>query len=227
MDADFLSYQVGLLDWGTLHDTLDVDLQDSLLTDFANHLYRVCVPVRWKLVSDPRYPCMTLEIRDVIRWHDRMRTSTVAFRSAKPQVANMMRSASARFVERDFYPGWPQRVLWSNFRRLGFCNSSDFSSISVGVEDFADFFANIPVPSIQIPTASGPSYWSYWSRRMFFVSAFKSITSNAVEMVGISVKFLKTTASTYLLSCVKCFQSCNHLFCFSFYVEGGYYLASC
>jgi hypothetical protein len=63
---------------------------------------------------------MTLEIRDAIR--RRMRTGTVALRSAKRQV----RSASARFVERNFDPGLPQRVLWSNFRRLGFCNSSDF-----------------------------------------------------------------------------------------------------
>jgi hypothetical protein len=44
----------------------------------------------------------------------------------------VMRSASARFVERDFDPGLQQRVVWSNFRRLGFCNSSDFSSLEVG-----------------------------------------------------------------------------------------------
>jgi hypothetical protein len=31
VDADFLSYQVGLLDWGALYDTPDVDLQVSLL----------------------------------------------------------------------------------------------------------------------------------------------------------------------------------------------------
>jgi hypothetical protein len=53
----------------------------------------------------------------------------------------MMRSDCARFVERDFDPGFPQ--LLSNFRRLGFCNSSDFSSLGVGVEDFVDFFANV------------------------------------------------------------------------------------
>jgi hypothetical protein len=63
VDVDFLSYQqVGRLDWGALYDTPDFDLQVSLLTDFVNHLYRVCVPVRWKFVfvSDPRYPWMTL-----------------------------------------------------------------------------------------------------------------------------------------------------------------------
>jgi hypothetical protein len=51
LDADFSSFQVGLLDWGALYDTPDVDLQVSLLTDFVNHLYRVCVPVRWKLTD--------------------------------------------------------------------------------------------------------------------------------------------------------------------------------
>jgi hypothetical protein len=75
---------------------------------------------------------------------------TVAFRSAKLQVADMMRSASAWLVYRDFDPGLPQRILWSNFRRLGFCNSSDFSSLEVGVEDFADYLANFSVPSVQI-----------------------------------------------------------------------------
>jgi hypothetical protein len=39
-------------------------------------------------------------------------------------------------------------------RRPGFCNSSDFSSLAVGVEAFADYFANIYVPSVQIPSAS-------------------------------------------------------------------------
>jgi hypothetical protein len=46
VDTDFLSYKVGLLDWGALYDTLDVDLQVSLLTDLVNHLDRVFVPVR-------------------------------------------------------------------------------------------------------------------------------------------------------------------------------------
>jgi hypothetical protein len=48
----------------------------------------------------------------------------VAFYSAKRQVADMMRSASAQFVERDFGSGLPQRVRWSNY------------------------FANVPVPSV-------------------------------------------------------------------------------
>jgi hypothetical protein len=73
----------------------------------------------------------------------------------KRQVADMMRSASDRFNERDFDPGLPQRVLWSNFRCLGFYNSADGSSLGVGVENFADYFANVPVPSVQIPAASG------------------------------------------------------------------------
>jgi hypothetical protein len=95
---------------------------------------------------------MTIEIRDAIRRRDRMRTGTAAFRSDKRQVADMVRSASDRFVERDFDPGLPQRVFWSNFRRLGFCNSS---SLAIGVEDFADYFAYVSVPSVQIPAASG------------------------------------------------------------------------
>jgi hypothetical protein len=42
---------------------------------------------------------MTLEIRDTIRRRDQIRTGTVDFRSAKRQLAGMMSSASARFVE--------------------------------------------------------------------------------------------------------------------------------
>jgi hypothetical protein len=48
-----------------------------------------------------------------------------------------------------------ERALWFNFRRLGFCNSFNFSSLSVGVEDFADFFTNVPVPFVRIPTVEG------------------------------------------------------------------------
>jgi hypothetical protein len=82
---------------------------------------------------------MTLEMRDEIRWRDQMRTGMVPFRSAKRQVADMIRYVSARFVERDFDPGLPQRVLWFNCRCFGFCNSSDLSSLGVGVEDCADY----------------------------------------------------------------------------------------
>jgi hypothetical protein len=125
---------------------------------------------------------MTLEIRDAIILRERMRTDTVVVCSAKRQMADMMRSESARFVERDFDPGLPQRMLWSNFRRFGFFNSSDFSSLRVGIEDFADYFTNVLVPSVQIPTASehlgGFSLGNTDLVECF--SAFKSITSNAV-----------------------------------------------
>jgi hypothetical protein len=76
----------------------------------------------------------------------------------------------------------PQRVLWSNFRRLGFCDSSGFSSLGVGVGDFADYFANAPVPSVQIPTALehiGEFSFRHIDLTECF-SAFKSITSNTV-----------------------------------------------
>jgi hypothetical protein len=84
-------------------------------------------------------------------------------------------------------------VLWYNFRRLGFCNSSDFSSLGVGVEEFADYFANVPVPSVQIPTAlehiSGFSFRHIGLVERFL--AFKSIIANAVGADGFSVNFFK------------------------------------
>jgi hypothetical protein len=47
VDADFLSHQLRLLDWGALYETPNVDLQVN--------------------------PWMTLEIWDDIRWRDRSR----------------------------------------------------------------------------------------------------------------------------------------------------------
>jgi hypothetical protein len=44
------------------------------------------------------------------------------------------------------------RMLTCRFRC--FCNSSDFSSLGVVVEDFADYLANVPVPSVQIPATA-------------------------------------------------------------------------
>jgi hypothetical protein len=75
---------------------------------------------------------------------------------------------------------------------------------------------------VQIPVASGHlggfSFHNIGLVECF--SAFMSITSNTVGADGISV-------FSYLLSWAACFQSCNHLLCFSFYVEGGYYSADC
>jgi hypothetical protein len=113
-------------------------------------------------------------------------------RSAKRQVADMMRSASARFVERDFDPGLPQRVLWSNFRRLGFCNSSDFSSLRVGVKDFSDYFANDPV---QI-------------RFVILVSSnvFQCLRVSLLMLWGQTVFMLKSGSSNYFRYCLICFD---------------------
>jgi hypothetical protein len=75
-------------------------------------------------------------------------------RDVKRQATDMMRHAKGRFVERDFDPNLPQRALWSNFRRLGLCDSSDFSSLGVGVQDFFDYLADVPTLPIQEATAS-------------------------------------------------------------------------
>jgi hypothetical protein len=143
---------------------------------------------------------------------------------AKRRVADMMSYASAQCVERVFDPGFPQLVLWSNSLRLGFCKSSDFSSLGGGIADFTDYFANIPVPSVQISTTSA-HLGRFSFRRIDFecFSAFKSITSNAVDANGISVKFFKLLLP---IICCHVFHVFNHAitsFCFSFYVESSYY----
>jgi hypothetical protein len=84
-----------------------------------------------KFVPDPR----TFEIRDAIRRRDSIRTCNDAFR--------MLELLKETLIQ-----------VWSNFRRLGFGESSDFSSLGVGVDVFADYFANVPIASVQRPTAS-------------------------------------------------------------------------
>jgi hypothetical protein len=73
------------------------------------------------------------------------------------------------------------------------CDSSDFSSLGVSVEDFVDYFTDVPTPSIQVPTASD-IVGNFSLRNIDLnecLSAFGSITSNAVGVDGISVNFLK------------------------------------
>jgi hypothetical protein len=69
---------------------------------------------------------MTLEIQDVIGRRDSIRTRTDAFCSANRQVVGMMRSASARFVERDFDP----KLLHECF--CSFCSVADYLRARVG-----------------------------------------------------------------------------------------------
>jgi hypothetical protein len=81
----------------------------------------------------------------------------------------------------------------AQLRRLGFCNSSDFSSLGVGVGDFADYFANVPVPLVHIPTST--EHLGGFSFRLIDLvecfSTYKSITYNALGVDGISVKFFE------------------------------------
>jgi hypothetical protein len=144
-------------------------------------------------------------------------------------MADMMKSASAQFVERDFDPGLPQRVCWSNSRRLGFCKSSDFSSLGVGIEDFAEYLDNVPVPSVQIPTASEhPGRLSFHNIDLVeYFSVIKSITSSAVDSAGVSVIFFKLLLPLICCHMLHVFNHAITSFCFSFYVEGGYYPAGC
>jgi hypothetical protein len=187
-------------------------LQVSLLTDFVNHLYGVCVPVRWKFVPDPKYPWMTLEIQDAIRQRDRMRTGTVAFRSAKCQEA-----ASAQFVEKEIDPGLSQRVLWSNFCRLGFCNSSDFSSFGVGVEDSAEYFGNLPVTSVQIPTASDEHLGGFTFRHIDLVECFSAFKSKSTKVLRGS-RYLKLLLP---LICCHVLHVFNHAITSSVFLSFG------
>jgi hypothetical protein len=45
-----------------------------------------------------------------------------------------------------FDPALPLKLLWSNFRSMGFCDSSDFSSLGNSADDFADFFCDLYAP---------------------------------------------------------------------------------
>jgi hypothetical protein len=67
VNVDFLAFQVRLLNWDVFYATSDVDLQLSLLTDFVNHLYDVCVLVRWKFITDPRTPSEDATVCALVR----------------------------------------------------------------------------------------------------------------------------------------------------------------
>jgi hypothetical protein len=102
-----------------------------------------------------------------------------------------------------FDPGLPQRLLWFNVRHLGFCNSSDYSSLGVGVEDFADYFVDVSVASVQIPAASR-DFDEFSFHHIDVVecfTAFKSITFNAVGVDGISVRFIKLLLPLIFVMC--------------------------
>jgi hypothetical protein len=82
------------------------------------------------------------------------------------------------------------------------------------------YFANVSVPSVQKRTASehlgGFSFRHIDPVECFL--AFKSIISNAFGADGISVNFFRLLLP---FICCQVLHVFNHLFCFSFYMEGG------
>jgi hypothetical protein len=66
---------------------------------------------------------------------------------------------------------------------------------------------------------------SYWFRRMF--SAFKSITSNTAGVDGIFVKFFKLLLPLICCHVLHVFNHAMTFFCFSSFVECGYYPPGC
>jgi Reverse transcriptase (RNA-dependent DNA polymerase) len=195
IDVGFLQYQSALLDWDAIYLTPDVNEQVDVLTGFIAHLFEVCVPLRRKFVPDAGTPWMTLEIRDAIRQRDAMRRNDPNHRVEARRVTGLIRCAAARLAERNFDPALPSRVLWSNFRRMGLCKSSDFSSLGLKADDFANFFSNLPTPSIDVPTIPDRLVDDGFSFRHVdadeCLRAFMGITSNAVGLDGISIRFLR------------------------------------
>jgi hypothetical protein len=193
VDIEFLQEQVSLAPWGLIYATADVDEQVSVLTDLVKGLYESCVPIRRRFVPDPSTPWMTLRIRNAIRDRNRLRVGSDEFRFAKRHVEGMIRDAIGRDVNRKFDPSLPQRVIWSNFRHLGLADSSDFSSLGVNADDFANFFSNINAPSVSVPFLPDDDSGIFSFRTIDIVEctrAFELEKSNAVGCDGISIKFV-------------------------------------
>jgi hypothetical protein len=72
---------------------------------------------------------MTVGLRDSIRERDAMNSKASGFHAVKRRVAALIKTAAARLAERSLDPALPPKVLWSNFGSMGFCDSSDFSSL--------------------------------------------------------------------------------------------------
>jgi Reverse transcriptase (RNA-dependent DNA polymerase) len=193
VDLDQLAEETNRLDWAALYATSDVDRQVILLSDYVKRLYEVCVPIRRKFVPDPRTPWMNLEIRDAIRARDRLNSSTPEFRVEKKRVASLIKNAEARIAERNFDPALPTRVLWSNFKRMGFTKSADFSAAGLVPDEFADYVSDIQTPPVSVPpTPDGEGDFSFRHISIDeLLLAFNSITSHAVGIDGISIKFVK------------------------------------
>jgi hypothetical protein len=73
------------------------------------------------------------------------------FHAVKRRVTALIKTAAARLAERKFDPALPPKVLWSNFRSIGFCDSSDFSLLGVSADDFTDFFYDLSDPQVIVP----------------------------------------------------------------------------
>jgi hypothetical protein len=85
-------------------------------------------------------------LRDSIRMRDAMNSRAPGFHAFNRRVAALIRTAAARLAERRFDPALPPKVLWLHFRSMGFCDSSDFSSLGISAHDFSDFFCVLSSP---------------------------------------------------------------------------------
>jgi hypothetical protein len=136
---------IGVL--GAIYATHVVDKQVCLLTGFIGQLYDVCVPLRQRFVPDSKTPCMTVDLCDSVRERDAMNSRAHGSHAVTRRVAALIKTAAACLPEIRFDQALPPKVLWSNFRSIGFCNSSDFSSLGISADDFADFSA----PQVIVP----------------------------------------------------------------------------
>jgi hypothetical protein len=183
IDYEFLLFRISMLDWHAIYATHVVDEQVCLLTGFIGQLYDVCVPLRRRFVPDSRTPWITVGLRDSIREQDAMNSRAPGFHA-------LIETAVARLAERKFDQALPPKVLWSNFRSMGFCDSSDFSS-TILLIFFCDLSALqfiVPPDPVRLDDA-GFSFRHVDDDEC--LSAFMGITSNAIVPDGISLKFLK------------------------------------
>ena len=207
IDLSSLLSDASCLPWHEVYEQTSVDGKMSILNTFLSDLLDLHAPVQTFVVKEPCASWVNADIRNAFRLRDRAHRKWRSSRSnsdwyeycrLRNHTVRLIRSAKKLHSETKLDYSLGPRVLWKNVRQLGLMDSNH----NTGSDQFTSTELNNYFTSIQANNfPSTNEINDVWHHQFSFsfsnifpediVKSVNKISSNAVGVDGIPIKFIK------------------------------------
>lgn len=210
------------LDWSAIDFATNIDEKLHIFNTYIYQLYDASVPIRTVNPTKKNPPWLTKQISLLLvdrnlafsKWKFiRDDESRENYKRLRNQTTNMIREEKNKYLKSKVNPNIPPKKLWNNIKELGLGKCNNFSTSPFTADEFNTYFATICSTTTkqdtfqkkQLPKFEGFSFELICETEV--IDAFRKISSNAIGVDGIPLKFLKVIFFFILPIIVNIFNS--------------------